>query len=154
MALLVTECKIIAQPNNSLSPKGAIGLMTVLTMVALMVGLGFTLAGAWLVMPFAGLEVLAFGYAFYHVYAHASDYDSIEIHENTVVIESKSLRAFVRQEFQRYWIRVMLREVRKGKIGVFIGSHGKELEFGRRFLDDEQRVVLTRELKEKLRTIT
>lgn len=151
MALLVTECKIIAQPNNSLSPKGAIGLMTVLTMVALMVGLGFTLAGAWLVMPFAGLEVLAFGYAFYHVYSHASDYDSIEILENTVVVESKSPQAYTRQEFQRYWMRVMLREVGKGKTGVFIGSHGKELEFGRRFLDDEQCVFLARALKEKLK---
>lgn len=151
MALLVTECKIIAQPNNSLSPKGAIGLMTVLTMVALMVGLGFTLAGAWLVMPFAGLEVLAFGYAFYHVFSHASDYDSIEIRESTVVVESKSPRAYTRQEFQRYWMRVILREVGKGKTGVFIGSHGKELEFGRRFLDDEQCVFLARALKEKLK---
>lgn len=151
MALLVTDYKIIAQPNSSLSPRDVVKLMAVLAAINLLVGLGFTLAGAWLVMPFAGLELLAFGYAFYYVYSHASDFDSIEILEDTVVIESKSPQASTRQEFQRYWIHVILREVAKDRTGIFIGSHGKELEFGRRFLDEEQRVFLVRALKEKLK---
>ncbi len=151
MALLVTDYKIIAQPNNSLSPRDVVKLMAVLAAINLLVGLGFTLAGAWLVMPFAGLELLAFGYAFYYVYSHASDFDSIEILEDAVVIESKSSQGSTRQEFQRYWIRVILREVTKGRTGIFIGSHGKELEFGRRFLDEEQRIFLVRALKEKLK---
>lgn len=151
MALLVTDYKIIAQPNNSLSPRGVIKLMAVLAAINLLVGLGFTLAGAWLVMPFAGLELLAFAYAFYYVYSRASDYDSIEILGDMVVIESKSPQVSTRQEFQRYWIHVILREVAKGRTGIFIGSHGKELEFGRRFLDEEQRVFLVRALKEKLK---
>lgn len=153
MTLLVTECKIIAQPNSSLSLEGAVKLMAVMAAVTLVIGLGFTLAGAWMVMPFAGLELLALGYAFYHMYLHASDYDSIEINENTVVVESRNSTRSVRTELQRYWTRVMLREVESGRTGVFIGSHGKELEFGRRFLDNEQRVALTRELKEKLKNI-
>lgn len=147
------DYKIIAQPNSSLSPKGAIWLMTALAAITLIVGLGFTLAGAWLVMPFAGLELLAFGYAFYYVYLHTSDFESIEIRENTVVVESKNYKTSTRSEFQRYWTQIMLRKVDGGKTGIFIGSHGKELEFGRRFLDDEQRAKLTSELKEKLRTI-
>lgn len=151
MALLVTDYKIIAQPNNSLSPRDVVKLMAVLAAINLLVGLGFTLAGAWLVMPFAGLELLAFGYAFYYVYSHAFDFDSIEILEDAVVIESKSPQGSTRQEFQRYWIRVILREVTKGRTGIFIGSHGKELEFGRRFLDEEQRIFLVRALKEKLK---
>ncbi len=147
------DYKIIAHPNNSLSPKGAILLMMALAAITLVVGLGFTLAGAWLVMPFAGLELLAFGYAFYYVYLHTSDFESIEICENTVVVESKNYKTSTRLEFQRYWTQIMLREVDGGQTGIFIGSHGKELEFGRRFLDDEQRAKLTSELKEKLRTI-
>ena len=154
MALLVMDCKIIAQPNNSLSPKGAIWVMMILAVIVITVGIGFSLAGAWLVMPFAGLELLAFGYAFYYVDLHASDFESIEIGEDTVVVESKSYKKSTRSEFQRYWTRVMLREIEDGQTGVFIGSHGKELEFGRRFLDDKQRVALTRELKDKLRTIS
>jgi len=40
-----------------------------------------------------------------------------------------------------------------GGNALFIGSHGKEVEFGRRFMNDEQRVVLARELKQKLKNI-
>jgi uncharacterized membrane protein len=32
--------------------------------VTLLIGVGFALVGAWLVLPFAGLEVLALGAAF------------------------------------------------------------------------------------------
>ncbi|HQN65451.1 MAG TPA: DUF2244 domain-containing protein [Methylophilus sp.] len=148
---MVTDCKIIAQPNNSLTPKGAVRLMAVLTAITMTVGLGFTLAGAWLIMPFAGIELLAFGYAFYYMYLHSSDFESIEIAENAVVVESRSYKTSSRVEFQRYWTRVMLREVEGGQTGIFIGSHGKEQEFGRRFLDNEQRAALARELKEKLK---
>jgi hypothetical protein len=40
-----------------------------------------------------------------------------------------------------------------GKSGLFIRSHGKEVEFGRNFMNDEQRVELARELKQKLKNI-
>lgn len=35
-----------------------------LAVITLTIGIGFALLGAWLVLPFAGLEVLALGAAF------------------------------------------------------------------------------------------
>jgi uncharacterized membrane protein len=50
--------------RNSISPAGFAGALALLAVVTLAIGVGFALVGAWLVLPFAGLEVLALGAAF------------------------------------------------------------------------------------------
>jgi len=47
-----------------MSPAGLLSAFLVLAVVVLGIGVGFTLAGAWPVLPFAGLEALALGAAF------------------------------------------------------------------------------------------
>lgn len=151
--LSVLDYKIIARPNNSLSSEGAMKLMAILGVIALVVAIAFTHIGAWLVLPFAGLELLAFALAFYHIRVHAADFESITIDGDTVLIEKKSSRTTSAEVFQRYWTQVSVKESVGGKNALMIGSHGKEVEFGKYFIDDEQRIVLMRELKKKLKNI-
>ena len=40
-----------------------------------------------------------------------------------------------------------------GKSALFISSHGNEVEFGRNFISDEQRTLLARDLRQKLKNI-
>jgi len=72
-------------------------------------------------------------------------------------VEKRSYKKSSITEFQRYWAQVNVRDVIKGqgsgKSGLFIGSHGKEIEFGKHLIDDEQRVALAKELKQKFRNI-
>jgi uncharacterized membrane protein len=151
--LSVLDYKIIARPNNSLSSEGALKLLAILGVVALIVAIGFTRIGAWLVLPFAGLELLAFALAFYHIRVHAADFESITINGDEVLVEKKSSRHLSSAVFQRYWTQVSMKESPSGKNALMIGSHGKEVEFGKHFIDDEQRIALVRELKKKLRNI-
>ncbi len=151
--LSVLDYKIIARPNNSLSTEGAMKLMAILGVIALVVAVGFTHIGAWLVLPFAGLELLAFALAFYHIRVHAADFESITIAGDEVLVEKKSSRRTSSQVFQRYWTQVSVKESVGGKNALMIGSHGKEVEFGKYFIDDEQKLALMRELKKKLRDI-
>lgn len=151
--LSVLDYKIIARPNNSLSSEGAFKLLAVLGVLALIVAIGFTHIGAWLVLPFAGLELLAFALAFYHIRVHAADFESITIEGDEVLVEKKYSRQFTSAVFHRYWTQVSMKELSSGKSALMIGSHGKEVEFGKHFIDDEQRAVLMRELKKKLRNI-
>ena len=149
------DYKIIARPNNSLSPENSLKLMMVLAIIAFMVALAFTHVGAWLVLPFAGSELLAFSYAFYYVYLHSSDFESIAIENDKIIVEKRNFRETSITEFRRYWTQVNVRSVSgKGvvsKNGLFISSHGKEIEFGKHFINDEQRVALAHELKQKLK---
>ena len=60
-------CALIVKHNysrNSISPAGFAGALALLAVVTLAIGAGFALVGAWMVLPFAGLEVLALGAAF------------------------------------------------------------------------------------------
>lgn len=151
--LSVLDYKIIARPNNSLSTEGSLKLLVVLGLLAFIVAVGFAKAGAWLVMPFAGLELVAFGLAFHHIQAHSADFESIAIEGDTVTIESVVRKDTTTTVFQRYWTQVVVKKTLSGKNGLFIGSHGKEIEFGKHFIDDEQRYALMQELKRKLKNI-
>jgi uncharacterized membrane protein len=152
VTLLVTDSKIIAQQNNSLSTAATVKLVIALAAVSMSVGVGFALAGAWMVMPFAGLEILAIAYSFYYIQKHSVDYESITVTDDSVVIERFELNNDVAETvFQRYWAKVILREGENGRLGLFIGSHGKELEFGKKYLNNEQRAFLVRELRQKIK---
>jgi uncharacterized membrane protein len=158
MAVADLGFKIVAKPNNSLSPNDSVKLLVVMAVVAVIIALGFARIGAWLVLPFAGLEILAFAYAFYTIYLHADDYESITIEGDSIVVEQKDYKVSTTTVFQRYWAQVNVREVVKvkggnGNSGLFISSHGNEVEFGRNFINDEQRALLARDLRQKLKNI-
>ena len=149
---------IIARPNNSLSPDDSIKLLAAMATVAFLIAIGFASIGAWLVLPFAGLEILAFTYAFYTIYLHADDFESITIEEDRVVVEKRNYKESTKTVFQRYWAQVNVRDVltikgSNGKSALFISSHGNEVEFGRNFISDEQRTLLARDLRQKLKNI-
>jgi uncharacterized membrane protein len=158
MAVANLGDKIIARPNNSLSVDDSIKLLAALAGIALVVALGFFHIGAWLVLPFAGLEIMAFAYAFHTVYLHADDFESITIENDRVVVEKRNVKEITTTVFQRYWAQVNVRDVAmikgsNGKCGLFISSHGNEVEFGRNFINDEQRSQLARDLRQKLKNI-
>ena len=150
--------KIILKPNNSLSPEGTVKVVMALFVIVLLVSIGFSLIGAWLVLPFAGIEIVALAYAFYSVYLHSNDYESITIVGDEVIVEKKNDKDLTMMVFQRYWAQISVRDVMQGsgkgsKRGLFISSHGKEVEFGKYFINDGQRTMFARELREKLRNI-
>ncbi len=132
-------------------------MLAVILLLMGLVAFGFVNIGAWLVLPFAGLEFLAFLYAFYVINAHAGDYESISIDDENVWIEKKSRREIVSVSFNRYWANVTLRDVGgnnalTAKTALFIGSHGKEVEFGR-LVDEDQRKLLARQIRQKIKNI-
>ncbi len=158
MAVLDLGCRIVARPNNSLSAKDNVLLMLAIATVSLLIALSFAQMGAWLVLPFAGLELLAFAYAFNYVYIHSNDFESITIENDCVVVEKRSNKKVTKTVFQRYWAQVSVRNivnngVLAGKTGLYISSHGKEVEFGGNLINDEQRIELAQAIKQKIKNI-
>lgn len=147
MAITFAETQITVRPNNSLSPLNSLKLLVALASLALVIALGFMHIGAWLVLPFAGLELVAFASAFYYLRLHAGDFETITILDDLVVIEQHVYRKSIKTEFQRYWARVSLRQQADGVSGLFIGSHGKEVEFGRGYINEQQRISLAKQLR-------
>ncbi|MEZ5571872.1 MAG: DUF2244 domain-containing protein [Halioglobus sp.] len=62
-----TRVMIIARPNQSATWNDNVWLLLALAVPVLGIALFFALLGAWLILPFAGLELLALGTALYRV---------------------------------------------------------------------------------------
>lgn len=148
--LSVQDTQIVARPNKSLSTTGMVNVVAIIASVSLLIAIGFGLLGAWLVLPFAGLEVLALAYAFYYINCHASDYESITITGDRLAVEKRNYNNISQVVFNRYWARVTLRELPSGDQSLLLRSHGKEIEFGRHFLNNEQRLALAQQLKKRV----
>ena len=118
--------RVIVRPNRTLTLRGMTVLFAGLTVVFLTIGIGFTLAGAWPVLPFAGLELALVGAVLYRLFRHADDHDRIIVDRERVTVIRRRGRHEWRDEFQRYWTRVTL-ERRRGRYPsqLKVGSHGR-----------------------------
>jgi uncharacterized membrane protein len=58
---------IIARPNRSASWQANLWVLLALAVPSLIIAIAFALLGAWPILPFAGLELLALGGALYYV---------------------------------------------------------------------------------------
>ena len=125
-----------------MSPKGLAGVFAVLALLVLAIGAGFAAAGAWLVLPFAGLEVLLLGTAYLLYARHAADYERIELDAGHLTVEIADGARSARYKLEDAGI--VLEEGR-----VLVRGAKEELEIGRH-LSAEARVELAAELGQKL----
>lgn len=144
------DCCITARPNCSLSLTGKMMVLGSFLLVLSMVSVGFAALGAWPILPFAGLEMLAVTLAFYQVACHERDYERITIEGDRIVLECRDNVRFMRTEYKRCWTRVLLHCQSVGRhCQVALSSHGIEQELGRH-LNDAQRTELAYQLKRRL----
>ena len=112
---------------------------------------GLCIFGAWLVLPFAGLEMGVLCIAFRHVQRHAADFESLAIKGDRVLVERWERGKLSRCELNRYWAQVILeRSAVPGQSVLALRSHGRQVEFGQH-LTEEQRQAVAQTLKQQLR---
>lgn len=145
--LSICETQCITKPNASASTESVFKLLLSLGVLSGLIAMGFLHVGAWMVLPFAGLELVLVVLAFVVVLRHSSDYEKITFVENHIEIEQCVLGKVKHVRFQCYWTRVTLREGEDGKTSLWIGSHNQEVEFGRDTMDDVQRKQVASHLK-------
>jgi uncharacterized membrane protein len=140
---------LVARRNNSLSRLERHGAFCFICAVSLTIALGFAAFGAWLVLPFAGLEMVVLYVAFRVIEKHAGDYEYVEISGDRVRVEVCEGGQVRRMEFDRHWAQVVSGERANGH-RLALRSHGREAELGRHMTDAERERV-GRELRRYLR---
>lgn len=137
--------------NRSLSPAGRIVFLALIFSNILIVAAGFAFVGAWVVLPFAGVEIVALGLAFYLVSLRDGDFERLTINNYTVVVDACNRGASYHAEFNRAWVLVVRRMDGGGRgCTLTLRSHGAEVVLGR-LMNDEQRLSWSRELEGRLR---
>lgn len=134
--------------NCSNSPAGFACACAAAAIAALAIGAGFAAAGAWLVLPFAGLEALLLAVAFVLYARRAADYERIELGPGRLSVEIAEGGRSARYELDPRQARVCLENSRE--VHVVLRDPKAELEVGRN-LDAESRVRLAAELERRLR---
>jgi uncharacterized membrane protein len=136
---------LILKRNCSISPAGLAGVFVALAVVVLAIGTGFAIAGAWLVLPFAGLEVLLLGVAYLLYARRAADYERIELDGGRLTVEVAEAQTTWRYEMEARRARVCVESER-----VVLRGAREELELGRH-LDAHSRAEFAAELQKRLR---
>jgi len=114
-------------------------------LLTMSIATGFAWLGAWLVLPFAGFEMLVLAGVLYLMDVRARRYELISIYPERVDVLRSDGRGEQVFSFQRYWVRTRIIPVRPGdRERLLIHSHGSGVEVGE-FLDDQERRALAAE---------
>lgn len=144
---------VTARRSYSLSPLGLLSCFLALALVCWGIAIGFALKGAWLILPFAGMEVAVLAWAFLHVAQHAGDCERIAIRDDALEVERIDGRRVERTQMNRHWTQVVLQPgAHHGACRVALRAHGREVEIGR-FVNDSERLELARRLMDGLKKI-
>ena len=92
---------IIARPNQSASWRANLLLLFALSLPVLTIGVIFALLGAWLILPFAGAEMLALGAGLHYANRKQQFQQVITVSEDSVCIDQGRRTPSERWEFSR-----------------------------------------------------
>jgi len=142
------EKTIILRPNGSLNRHQGFALLAFCALVMATISGMFAAMGAWLVMPFSGLEWLLLAYCLHLSMRQSARWEVITIGEDLVKVEKGRSRPEQTYKFQRAWVMLNWIEspIRGQPSRLSLRLHGKEVEIGC-FLLEAERQALVKELR-------
>lgn len=143
--------QFLIRPNQSLSCKGAMVFVVFMCCASFAVAGWFAALGAWMVLPFAGLEMLVLGIGVYACFNDGCREERITLSEDELRVERTQRRKNQVWVFQPYWARVVMwRDVKSWYPSrLFIRSHGRAVEVGS-WLTEIEREQLATDLRHAL----
>jgi uncharacterized membrane protein len=144
----LAKYSFVARRNSSISPTGWRRVFALISAVTLGIAAGFAALGAWLVLPFAGIELALLFWAFRYLESHAGDYERVTIEGDRVLVEVVERNSQQRYEFNRFWVQVIV-QPDSGGCRLTLRSRGIDVEVGRH-LSVEDRVLAASRLKRQI----
>jgi uncharacterized membrane protein len=126
-----------------------LGISTVL----LSIGLVFAIKGYWMILPFAGLELLALAICFHLVASAAQRREIVSISDALVRVEKGTVRRSAGRggpdsiaEFPRAWTRIELSKPSRERYPsrLWVGAYGKRIELAGFLAEEEKRSLATK----------
>ncbi len=141
----------ILHPHRSLGRGGRRALMAVVIVANLVIGGVFWALGAWPVIPFCGVDVLALWLALRVNTRAANQYEQVRLTDTDLMVTRVDARARVRQtRFHPYWLRVRHSHPDEPGGEVMLSSHGRSVGVGS-FLSPDERAAFATALDDALR---
>ena len=138
--------RIVLCPNCSLSVRGALLFFGSLCLISFCVAGMLAIQGFWPVLPFAGLEMVALGWALWTSLQRRFHRQTITVTDDDVSVESCDRVYCSQVVFPRHWAQVKLRRPasRLHPSRLTIESHGRQCELGSFLTEAERRGLALR----------
>ncbi|MCG6871381.1 MAG: DUF2244 domain-containing protein [Gammaproteobacteria bacterium] len=135
--------RAIVRPNCSLSAPATWLFVAAVFLTCMAIGIGFLAAGAWLVLPFAGLEVTALALAFWWLRRRSGDFEEVRVHGGRLSVLQRRFGREERFESPAAWARVRLHAGRSSwqPVRLWLRCHGREMELGIDLTDGARRCL-------------
>jgi uncharacterized membrane protein len=141
----------VLYPNRSLGAGGFYALTAGIVAASAAIGAGFTLAGAWPVTGFLGLDVLLLYLAFRWNYRQGRRAEFIRLDRTGLTVRRIEPDGQSREwRLQPYWVRVAIDDPPRPDSQLVLSSHGDRLVIGA-FLTAAERLEVAKALAAALR---
>ncbi|MFT7685747.1 MAG: putative membrane protein [Candidatus Azotimanducaceae bacterium] len=140
--------QIVLRPNFSMTWRGNLYFLCGLSCLSLVIGLGFLVNGAWLVLPYSILEMLILAICLYSCVRKCYQQEIITLFTDEVIVEKGRFSAQERWAYPRFWSKFLVKTSKHPwqPKQVTLRSHGNEIELGS-FLNEKDKTLLIEELK-------
>ncbi len=137
----IDQAEFLIRPNKSMTVRGMVVFVCLVGLAVLLVAVRFVLLGAWVVLPFAILEVALLAVGFW-LYERTSRYrETVKVSRKNFIITKDSVRGRETSRFDSYWVKVILRPdpVNWYPSHLFVRSRGKQVEIGACLTNQERK---------------
>jgi uncharacterized membrane protein len=141
----------LIQPNRALGWVGMKRLFIALSACVCAVAAYFAAQGAWLVLPFAGLEIAVLALGLYLSARCSATREIVSICGADLTVSRRRRQTLESQCLKRHWTRVVLSQDPTGwyPSRLFLRCHGRQIELGGALLEQERK-KLAQDLSKRL----
>ena len=143
--------RITLTPNKSLSWKSNILFILAISVTCGAIGIAFYIAGAFLILPFAGLEIILVGTCVYLVVKRSYKQEIITLTPEKLKIEKGISKPNQFWEYFRIWAFVVVEKPKHPwyPAHIVITSKGERVPIGD-FLTEKEKLDLVDELRDNI----
>lgn len=145
------QSRWVFRKNCALTPRQLMAWYLAICGLTLLIASGFLLAGYWVVLPFAGLELLVLGGAFLMYARHANDFEMIEVRPDALRLVFAHGAQQTEICLSPGWVRLSYDG--RFKAPLTISCKGQHVKIGK-FIADKDKPALLKELRQALEGAT
>ena len=140
--------RILLRPNQSTDWKSSLIFISIIAFTCLTIGIGFALAGATMILPFAGLEILFVATCVYLVMKQTYKQEVITLTKEKLTIAKGAGKIDREWEYFRMWsfISVERPEHPWYPAHIIVSSKGERVPIGD-FLNEDEKEELVKNLE-------